>query len=47
MADIRKPSKTGNVQITRVGHTTSKNFGTDPMQMQRGRSKPTDITTGK
>jgi hypothetical protein len=48
MADIRKPTKTGNVQITRVGHTTSKTFGTDPMQMARGRNaKPTDISFGK
>ena len=41
------PSKPGNVQITKVGHTFDKKFGNDPNVQERGKDTPTPITFGK
>lgn len=40
--------KAGSVPITKVGHTTSDQFGTSPNRNVRGRStQPSDLTHGK
>lgn len=41
-------TKAGKVDITKVGHTTSGQFGTDPNAQVRGRDKtPTPLSHGK
>ena len=41
-------SKTGSAPITKVGHTYSGQFGSEPMAKTKGRSdKPTEQTFGK
>ena len=45
---MQKPTKSGNILVTPVGHTHNSNFGTDPNVKVRGRSVvPTPMTFGK
>ena len=37
---MQKPSKPGNIMITRIGHTQNDSFGSSPSRNVRGR--PTD-----
>jgi hypothetical protein len=46
--DNGKPSKPGNVQITKIGHTFSGSHGSNPSAKVKGVSTtPTPITFGK
>lgn len=36
----------GDVPLVKVGHTIGTKYGTNPMEMQKGESKPTEITFG-
>jgi len=42
-----KPSKPGNVQITKVGHTFDGKFGINPNAQEKGQTTPTPQTFGK
>lgn len=42
-----KPTKPGNVMITRVGHTHGTKFGVNPNLQEQGKSEPTPVTFGK
>jgi hypothetical protein len=44
---MQKPTKTGSVRISPVGHTYSGKFGSQPNAQPRGRSgKPTEQKFG-
>lgn len=42
-----KPTKPGNVLITKVGHTFGTKFGVNPNLQERGKSEPTSESFGK
>ncbi len=42
-----KPTKPGNVQITKVGHTISSKFGQSPTMKAKGDESITPISFGK
>ena len=44
---MQKPTKPGNISITRVGHTTNQSFGNSPDVRVKGRSElPAPLTFG-
>lgn len=42
-----KPTKPGNVMITKTGHTFGTKFGVNPNLQERGKSEPTSQSFGK
>lgn len=36
----------GSIPITKVGHTIGNKYGTNPLEQQKGESRPTEIIFG-